>query len=171
MDIHKIDDGIKTAIIYLRVSTEEQVDNFSLETQEKICRQEAERRNMQVGQIFREEGRSAKNITGRPVLIEMLEYCRKNRRSVDALIVYRLDRLSRQTGDFLAIRKKLSENQIAIVSASEPTGNSPTERFIETMLASFAQMDNDVRSERTKNGLLGAFHGWINQWYSPTWVY
>ena len=153
--------------MYLRVSTEEQVDNFSLETQEKICRQEAERRNMEVIQIFKEEGRSAKNITGRPVLIEMLEFCRKNKRTVDALIVYRLDRLSRQTVDFLAIRKKLSENQIAIISTSEPTGNSPTERFIETMLASFAQMDNDVRSERTKNGLKARFMSGLTSGVPP----
>ena len=147
----------KTAIIYLRVSTEEQVDNFSLDTQERICKQEAERRGLTINQIFREEGRSAKTITGRPVLIEALEFCRKNKRSVGAFIVYRLDRLSRQTSDYLAIRRKLAEYEISLISASEPTGNSPTEKFVETMLASFAQMDNDVRSERTKNGLRARF--------------
>lgn len=149
--------GLKRAIIYLRVSTEEQVDNFSLETQERICVQEAERRGMEVIQFFREEGRSAKNITGRPVLMEMLEFCRKNKKTIDTLIVYRLDRLSRQVGDFLNIKKRLVEYQIALISTSEPTGNSPTEKFIETMLASFAQMDNDVKSERTKNGLRARF--------------
>lgn len=167
MEIAKNNTEIKRAIIYLRVSTEEQVDNFSLETQEKICKQEAERRGMEVAQIFKEEGRSAKNIVGRPVLVEMLEFCRKNKRNIDALIVYRLDRLSRQTGDFLAIRKKLAENQIILVSASEPTGNSPTERFIETMLASFAQMDNDVRSERTKNGLKARFMAGLTSGVPP----
>jgi len=157
MEQSKSSTGIKQAIIYLRVSTEEQVDNFSLETQEKICRQEAERRGMEVVQVFKEEGRSAKTIVGRPMLIEMLEYFRKNKRTIDALIIYRLDRLSRSTSDYLAIRKKLAECQIALVSASEPTGNSPTERFIETMLASFAQMDNDVKSERTRNGMKARF--------------
>ncbi len=145
------------AIIYLRVSTEEQVDNFSLETQERICTQEAQRRGMEVIKVFREEGKSAKNIIGRPVLIELLEFCRKNKRSIDALIIYRLDRLSRSTSDYLAIRKKLAECEITLISTSEPTGNSPTERFIETMLASFAQMDNDVKSERTRNGLRARF--------------
>ena len=157
----------KRAIVYLRVSTEEQVENFSLETQERICSQEAERRGMEILQVFREEGRSAKNITGRPVLVELLEFCRKNKKNIGALIVYRLDRLSRQTGDFLAIRKRLSEYQIIIVSASEPTGNSPTERFIETMLASFAQMDNDVRSERTKNGMRARFLAGLTSGTSP----
>ena len=147
----------KNAIIYLRVSTEEQVENYSLDTQERICKQEAERRGLNIVQIFREEGRSAKTITGRPILIESLEYCRKNKRNLGAFLVYRLDRLSRQTSDYLSIRRKLVECEIALISASEPTGNSPTERFVETMLASFAQMDNDVRSERTKNGLRARF--------------
>ncbi len=147
----------KNAIIYLRVSTEEQVENYSLDTQERICKQEAERRGLDIVQIFREEGRSAKTITGRPILIESLEYCRKNKRNLGAFLVYRLDRLSRQTSDYLSIRRKLVECEIALISASEPTGNSPTERFVETMLASFAQMDNDVRSERTKNGLRARF--------------
>jgi site-specific DNA recombinase len=145
------------AVLYLRVSTEEQVENYSLETQLDICTKEAQKRGFSVGKIFREEGRSAKTIKGRPALLEMLDYCRKNRKSVRAVIVYRLDRISRQTADYLAIRKKLSEYEMVLISASEPTGNSPTEKFVETMLAGFAQMDNDVRSERTKNGLRARF--------------
>ncbi len=152
----------KKAVLYLRVSTEEQVDNFSLGTQEQICLQEAQRRNMEVIQIFKEEGRSAKTITGRPVLIELLEFCRKNKRSVQAVIVYRLDRMSRQTADYLAIRKKLAEYGIALISATEPTGNSPTNKLVETMLAAFGQLDNDVRSERTKNGMRARFLAGLN---------
>ena len=145
------------AVIYLRVSTEEQVDNYSLDTQADICRREAERRGFQVAEIFREEGRSAKTITDRPTLIELLGYCRQNRRRINAVIVYRLDRISRQTADYLAIRKKLFELDISLISATEPTGDTPTEKFIETMLAGFAQMDNDVRSERSKNGMKARF--------------
>ena len=95
----------KRAILYLRVSTEEQVDNFSLETQEEICRKEAEKRGFEIVEIFKEEGRSAKNIIGRPVLINLLEYCRKNKSKIQAVFVYRLDRVSRITADYLAIRK------------------------------------------------------------------
>ena len=156
-----------SAVIYLRVSTEEQVDNYSLDTQEEICKKEAERKELTVMEIFREEGRSAKTIKGRPTLIEMLEYCRKNRRDIDAVIIYRLDRISRQTADYLAIRKKLAECEIKLISATEPTGNSPTEKFVETMLAGFAQMDNDVRSERTKNGMRARLLAGLNTGYVP----
>ncbi len=156
------DSEIKKAVVYLRVSTEEQVDNFSLGTQEEICLKEAQRKGIEVVQIFREEGRSAKTISGRPVLIEMLEYCRKYKRTIDAVIVYRLDRMSRQTSDYLAIRKKLAECGIRLLSATEPTGNSPTEKLVETILAGFAQLDNDVRSERTKNGMRARFLAGLN---------
>ncbi|MEN9327776.1 MAG: hypothetical protein RI947_584 [Candidatus Parcubacteria bacterium] len=147
----------KNAVLYLRVSTEEQVDNFSLDTQEDICKREAIRRGYTITEIFREEGRSAKTILGRPTLLQMLEYCHRNKRTTGAVFIYRLDRISRQTADYLAIRKKLTECDITLISATEPTGNSPTEKLVETMLAGFAQLDNDVRSERTRNGMRARF--------------
>ena len=145
------------AILYLRVSTEEQVDNFSLGTQEEICRKEAVRRGMKIIKIFREEGKSAKTIKGRPQLVEMLKYCKKNQKTLGAVFVYRLDRLSRQTSDYLIIRKSLISYEIQLISASEPTGTSPTDTLLETIMASFAQHDNDVRSERTRNGMHARF--------------
>ena len=39
----------------------------------------------------------------------------------------RLEGISRQTADYLAIRKKLADHGVTIISATEPTGNSPTE--------------------------------------------
>lgn len=147
----------KRAVLYLRVSSEEQLDNFSLKTQEDICRKEADRRGYSIEKLFKEEGKSAKTIVGRPTLIKLLEYCRKNKRRIGALIVYRLDRLSRQTGDYLAIRKKLNDIGITIISTAEPTGESPTEKLIETILAGFAQLDNDIRGERSRNGMYTRF--------------
>ncbi len=157
MEYKKEPTETKRAVIYLRVSTEEQVDNFSLGTQEEMCVKGAERRGIEVVKIFKEEGRSAKNIIGRPVLIELLAFCKKNKKTINAVIVYRLDRISRQTQDYLAIRKKLADSGIELISISEPTGNSPTEKLVETILAGFAQLDNDVRSERTKNGMRTRF--------------
>lgn len=155
------------AVMYIRVSSEEQVENYSLSTQEDICRKEAEKRKLKIEKIFREEGRSAKTIQGRPALLEMLEYCRKHKKEISTVIVYRLDRISRQTADYLVIRKKLAECEIELISASEPTGNSPTEKFVETMLAGFAQMDNDIRGERSRNGLKARFLSGLTTSFAP----
>ena len=93
----------KKALIYIRVSSEEQVQNYSLGTQEEICRREAKFKGYEVVEVFREEGRSAKTILGRPELLRLLDYCRKNKKEIGAIIVYRLDRLSRKTEDFLCL--------------------------------------------------------------------
>ena len=98
---------IKRAVIYLRVSTEEQVDNYSLDTQEDICRKEALRRGYEIVMIFREEGRSAKTINGRPVLIQLIEYCRNKSNKIGAVFVYRLDRVSRPTSHYFSLLHKL----------------------------------------------------------------
>lgn len=82
----------KKAVLYLRVSTEEQVDNFSLDTQAEICTKEAEKRGYSVIETFREEGHSAKSITGRPVFIQLLEYCRKHKHAVQAVLLCAEDR-------------------------------------------------------------------------------
>jgi DNA invertase Pin-like site-specific DNA recombinase len=143
--------------LYLRVSSEEQLSNFSIATQEDICRGEASRRGLTVDRVFVEEGKSAKNITGRPQLIELLEYCRTHKKDIASIIAYRIDRISRNTIDYLAIRKTLSDYGISVLSATEPTGSSPTEIMLETILASFGQLDNSIRGERARNGLRKRF--------------
>ena len=143
-------------VLYLRVSSEEQVDNYSLSNQEYTCTKVAESRGLSIIETFREEGASAKT-ANRPALINLLEYCRTNKNNVSSVMVYRIDRLARQTSDYLAIRRKLFELGITLISATEPTGDSPTEKFVETLLAASAQLDNDVRGARSKQGLYQRF--------------
>lgn len=69
------------AVLYLRVSTEEQVDNYSLDTQEDICRKEATRRGLKIVETFREEGKSAKNIEGRPALKKLFGIQQKEQKN------------------------------------------------------------------------------------------
>ena len=61
------------AVIYCRVSTKDQVDNFSLSTQEKACRDYCARHSFDVDKVFVEEGESAKTVN-RPRFQQMLAY-------------------------------------------------------------------------------------------------
>lgn len=145
-------------VIYTRVSSEEQTHNFSLASQEMKCRQEAERMGYSVLEVFREAGASAKSIKGRPELLKLMAYCEKNHNDIAAILVYRIDRLSREVSDFLILRKKFSDLGIKFVSISEPSGEeTSTGKFVEMMLSGIAQLDNDIRSERTKQGLRARF--------------
>lgn len=142
---------------YIRVSSEEQVQNFSLSTQEDYIKEEVAKKGYELDRIFREEGKSAKTLQ-RPALIECLSYCQKNKDKVSALMVYRLDRLSRETSDYLAVRKQLAKYGIELLSATEPIGGtSPTDKFLETILASVATLDNDLRAMKAKDGLKKRF--------------
>ena len=77
----------KKAVIYLRVSTEEQVDNFSLGTQEEICRKEAVRRGFEIIKIALTVV-SARFLDAcfRPYIIYADGYCRENDRPVASAV-------------------------------------------------------------------------------------
>lgn len=140
------------AVIYIRVSTEEQVKNLSLETQQKACVDYCRRNHLEVAKVFTEEGESAKTMN-RPQLQAMLAYCRDNRGKIGTVIVYNLSRFARNTSDHLAVKLVLSKQGVTLRSVCEPVDDSSTGKFLETILAAAAQLDNDMRSDRTKAGM------------------
>lgn len=151
---------LKNAVAYLRVSTIEQVENYSLDNQLKDIQRQAESTGYTIVKVFNEEGKSAKTAK-RPQLIELLEYCRKNKHSITAVFIYRIDRMARNSDDYSLIKRKLAESGIILISVSEPIENSPTGSFVEKMFSAIAQLDNDIRAERATKGLRSRFlEGW-----------
>jgi DNA invertase Pin-like site-specific DNA recombinase len=65
------------AVIYIRVSSKEQVSNFSLATQLKACREYCKHHGLQIVEVFEDAGESAKT-TDRP------EFQRLDARTADA---------------------------------------------------------------------------------------
>ncbi len=80
------------AVAYIRVSTDEQVNGTSLDSQEKACKTFAKSSGALLDQenVFREEGESAK-IINRPELARMLDYCTKHKGEVTHCIVWKVD--------------------------------------------------------------------------------
>ena len=139
---------MKRAAIYCRVSTKEQVGNYSLETQEDACRKYCLQNGIEVNKVFIEEGESAKTAR-RTVFQQLLEYCRKNRKRITHVIVYAVNRFARSQEDHLAVRAMLKKHGITLRSVTEPIDDSPTGTLMEGVLMSFSQFDNDIRSMRT----------------------
>ena len=69
--------------LYTRVSTEIQVDGYSLEAQKERLRKEAEHRGMKVVGEYSDEGKSGKNIKGRPEFQKMLNDIKDGKDKVD----------------------------------------------------------------------------------------
>lgn len=146
------EDVQKFAVCYIRKSTEEQ-SFFSLQSQEEYCIREAQARGLEIYIFFTDDGFSAKTIN-RPGLTQLLDICTKKNSNIVALIVYKIDRLSRDTADYLGLRKLLAKYGINIISCTEPTDNSPAGEFIETILAATAKFENMVKAERSRNGVI-----------------
>ena len=142
----------KVDVIYVRVSSKDQVLGFSLDSQEKVCREFSKRSGHDVLQVFREEGESAKT-TDRTELQKMLRFCEKNKKQIGRVVIYKVDRMSRVVSDYLALKIFLNKLGISLVSATENFEDTPSGKLNENILSSFAQFDNDVRSARTIEGM------------------
>lgn len=153
------------AVIYTRVSTVEQAEmNKSLDNQEKACRDYAARLpDVRVAEVFTEEGESAKT-ADRTQLKRLLIYCTENQKNVSDVIVWKLDRLARRTEDHIALANIFMKLGIRLHSATELLENTPSGKLMEHILASFAEFDNAVRSERSAKGMMSRLEegGWVH---------
>src|SRR3989442_6731718 len=152
------------AVIYVRVSTKEQIENLSLPTQLRACEEYCKREGYEVLEPFKEEGESAKTID-RAELQNLLKYCRTHRGKVHFVVVYNLTRFAREKYDHFALRAHLKSLGISLRSATEPIDDTSTGKLMEGVLAAFAQFDNDVRSERTRAGMRAALE--LGRWTFP----
>lgn len=143
------------AVIYCRVSTEEQTKNLSLSTQQKACADYCARHGLDVDEVFVEQGESAKT-TNRPEFQKLLAYCRENKGRVQCVVVYNLSRFARNAHNHLAVRALLSGFGVSLRSVNEAIDESSTGKFLESVLAAVAQLDNDMRAERTTAGMKAA---------------
>jgi site-specific DNA recombinase len=147
----KISNDRKMALGYIRVSTDKQTKGLSLQNQKKTIRKYASLHNLHLQKIFSDNG-SARKITSRPGLIDLLHTVKD--KNLDAVIVYRLDRMFRNTKDALNIIEKFKRHGVAFHSFTEKIDTeSPQGRFFLTILASFATMERELISERIKDVL------------------
>jgi site-specific DNA recombinase len=144
---------MQEAVIYTRVSTDEQAKNgLSLKGQEDAAREYCRRAGLGVAEVFCDAGESAKT-ANRPKLIASIAYCEEHFKDVDYYLVWKMDRLARNALDTAVIDASLQKLGIQLRSVTEPITDSPIGSLTKTMLAGFAQFDNDVRAERSSNGI------------------
>lgn len=101
--------------------------------------------------IFAEEGLSAKN-RERPQFQNMILLAQQKR--LDYIVCYRLDRISRNVGDFALLIQQLSLWNTAFISVQEQFDTAtPTGRAMMYMASVFAQLERETIAERVKDNL------------------
>lgn len=137
----------KLCLGYSRVSSEEQAAHgISIDAQRGILEGYAAMTSQQI-RIYEDAGYSGKN-TNRPALQQLLADCRSG--SVSAVVVWKLDRLSRSLRDTLTIIEDVFQPRgITLVSVTESIDTStPSGRMMLNLLASFAQLEREQDSDR-----------------------
>jgi site-specific DNA recombinase len=139
--------------LYLRVSSEEQRERQSIETQREFLEQYRQLYELEVAEIYEDDGVSGTiPLHERPEGRRLLEDAQDGR--FETLLVYRLDRLGRSLLVIVDGHDRLQQAGIALRSATEPIDTSnPSGRLIFQMLASFAEYERETIGERTRAGL------------------
>ena len=144
---------MKSAVVYVRVSTEEQFKHgFSVETQTQTCLEFAQRQGYIVRKIFTEEGLSAGNLN-RPEAQKMLKYCNEKKNNIDAIVVWRLERLSRFNVDYHGtIRPILINRKIKLLSATEFNADTIEGEYMRNIMMCNAEYELSlIRFRTTEN--------------------
>ncbi|MFO7295701.1 MAG: recombinase family protein [Clostridia bacterium] len=137
------------ARIYIRVSTEEQAkEGFSLAAQEEKCRQYIKFQGWEYDGIYKDDGFSGKDLK-RPAIQQLLRDVKQ--REFDALVVYRLDRLTRSVVDLHYLLDLFDKHKVVFKSATEPyETTSAIGRLFVSIVGSLAQWERENMIERIK---------------------
>lgn len=142
-----------TVGIYIRVSTEEQVkEGYSISAQRQRLQAYCFAQGWEEFKFYVDEGISAKT-ADRPQLKKLLKHIREG--SIDTLLVYKLDRLTRSVSDLNTILNELKEYGAVFRSATEVFDtSSATGRLFIQIVGSMAQWESDNLGERVRVGMM-----------------
>jgi site-specific DNA recombinase len=141
------------AAVYVRVSTEEQIEGYSLSAQERAAEAFCQAKGWEIVARYRDEGKSARTdvLTKRPEFVRMLDAATLAR--FDVIVVHKLDRFARNIRVTLDTLAQLERAGVAFVSISENMDfTTPIGRVILATLGAFAQYFSDNLATETAKG-------------------
>jgi site-specific DNA recombinase len=145
--------GALRAAVYVRVSTEEQFEGYSLDAQRRAAEQYCEAHGWTIVRTYADEGKSARtdDLAKRPEFRSLLADAEGG--LVDVVLVHKLDRFARNLRVTLETLERLERSRVAFASIAENMDfTSPIGKVILATLAAFAQYYSDNLSWETKKG-------------------
>ena len=152
------DKTIKVVACYVRVSTQEQAEHgYSIEEQTERLQGYCKAMGWKVAKVYTDAGYTGANMN-RPALSDLVEGA--NRHLFDAVVVFKLDRLSRSQKDTLTLIEGFLAHDVAFVSMTENFDTStPFGRATIGILSCFAQLEREQIKERCSLGREGRAKG------------
>lgn len=143
----------KKAILYTRVSTDEQADRgYSLRDQEDQLRKYCAHKQIEILAHFQDD-HSAKTFD-RPGFNKLLEFLKVNKRAADLLLFMKWDRFSRNAGDSYSMINKLNGFKVEVQAVEQPLDlNIPENKMMLAFYLAAPEVENDRRSLNVTNGM------------------
>lgn len=137
--------------LYARVSTEQQIDNYSIDFQKERIKAYCASKGWNNITEYIDGGFSGSNLI-RPSLQQLIADIKKKK--IDVVVVYRLDRLSRSQKDTLYLIEELFlPSGVEFISLNETIDTStPFGRAMIGILSVFAQLERETITERMRSG-------------------
>ena len=148
-------------VLYARYSSENQTEN-SIEGQLRECSEFAERKGYKVIKTYADRAISGKKADNRPQFMQMITDSKQ--KNFDAVIVWKIDRFSRDKYDSVYYKNVLKKNGVSVISATEPIDDSPEGQLMESIFEGFSvyyieDLSMKVSRGMTENTLKGKFNG------------
>lgn len=144
----------KRCYIYTRVSTAMQVEGYSLDAQRERLLREAKHRDMVIASEFSDEGKSGKNVTGRPAFQEMMGRIQDgNPDGVDYVLVFKLSRFGRNTADVLNNLQIMEDYGVSLLAAEDGIDSAGAAgKLMIAVLAAVAEIERENIQAQTMAG-------------------
>ena len=143
---------MKTAVIYARYSSDRQTEQ-SIEGQVRVCNDYAERNDILIVNQYVDRATTGTN-DNRDAFQQMMKD--SDKKAWDFVLVYKLDRFSRNKFEMAMHRKHLKDNGIKILSAMENIPDSPEGILLESLLEGFKRSNGHKNLNYNQSSLINA---------------
>ena len=140
------------AALYTRVSTEEQSkEGVSLSNQLDKCRLQAQLSELSIVREIQDGGKSGKSLS-RPGIEEIIRLAK--RKEIDAVVIYKLDRLTRNVSDLNRLIELFTKCGVSLISVKDSLDTQTAAgRMVINILGTISQWEREAIGERTKEAL------------------
>ena len=139
--------------IYTRVSTKMQTEGYSLDAQREAAETYAKAYNMQIIREYSDEGKSGKNVIGRPEFTQMLNDVSTMKDKVDYVLVFKLSRFGRNAADVLSSLQLLEDYGVHLICVEDGIDSSKDAgKLLISVLSAVAEIERDNIRAQTMAG-------------------
>ena len=143
----------KKCYLYMRVSTEMQVDGYSLDAQKASLVKYAKFQKMEIAGEYCDAGRSGKSIGGRPEFMRMLDDISAMKDEVDYVLVFKLSRFGRNAADVLNSLQYIQDYGVNLISVEDGIDSSKDSgKLTITVLSAVAEIERENILVQTMEG-------------------